>query len=290
MRFWAFVRPQDVNSVLNPTTLPYRSGKMDKLKVNRPKTYLSVVFVPCAAGGGAVARESGRSVEPYDIVTGGDNGYVQLWRRASCIASICIFPNGNVNCLYLLNAKVICGGSNGEVAVLQSTTLQVTKTISVLPPLAPEKNSKNSLMAAEKQAFTIGSKSVTSVGGSQRAQSAGRSRPGTPGSAIGTIRSGGMTPRSSTPSRSHVSSASTSTRTVKSVAPKQAWDGPRDNSYRPPAAIPPGSKASTEVLGIALMTPKVIVFYAPYHNPFSFNMLYLERRRGCRYFMCHRIW
>ena len=80
-------------------------------QVQPPKTYMAVDFAPC-------------SDKTSDIIAGGSNGVVYLFRKGKCIA----FQNtikGGVNCLQVCGDIVCCGGKSGSVICLNIRTLAI---------------------------------------------------------------------------------------------------------------------------------------------------------------------
>lgn len=75
MRIWSFKRPSSsANNALNDSSLVYKAATIGKANVSAPKSYLCCGFIYCED-------------KTYDLVAGGSNGIVYLWRKAIIIGS-----------------------------------------------------------------------------------------------------------------------------------------------------------------------------------------------------------
>jgi hypothetical protein len=75
----------------------------------------------------------------YDLVTGGSNGAVYLW-RGGVVAATCQAFRGKVRCLVVSGDRVYCGGGGGGLRVLDARTLTQLQTFTLLPVEAPLKS------------------------------------------------------------------------------------------------------------------------------------------------------
>lgn len=111
LRFWSFRRPTSVGT--GPSTgasILYKGSFFGKIQVKAPKVYTSCGFI---------ANQD----KSFDIVTGGSNGIVYLWRQGNC-AAFTQAIRGGVNCLQVVGDKVFCGGAKSVMKVLDGRTLE----------------------------------------------------------------------------------------------------------------------------------------------------------------------
>mmetsp|Transcript_3035 Transcript_3035/g.4634 ORF Transcript_3035/g.4634 Transcript_3035/m.4634 type:complete len:1138 (-) Transcript_3035:82-3495(-) len=228
LKFWSFIRPSQSSSRSN-VGFTFRSHWMGRVTVKKPKIFTCSAFVPSSDEGSRVSE-----VPSYDVVTGGDNGYVFLWRKSKCIFAVDAIHNGAVRCLQWIDAHVYCGGSGGSVVVLVRASLEVVAVYSALPCREP-----TTAVHGEPPGFGSRSPRSSATGTGRRPVSAPRGRRLPEGEAA----AGGGRPSSRV---AHIS------RKGGVRGPKKQWDGPRDHKLVN-HTLPSGIKASTDVYSIALI-------------------------------------
>ena len=124
LRLWSFKRP--VTNELGTQQVAQLSSRgaifgtdMSK-QVQAPKVYTCVDFSMCAD-------------KTSDIITGGSNGVVYLFRKGKCIA----FQNaikGGVRCLQVSGDLVCCGGKSGGIVCLNVRTLAINQAFRAAYP------------------------------------------------------------------------------------------------------------------------------------------------------------
>jgi hypothetical protein len=87
--------------------------------VTAPKEYLCCSFVYCED-------------KTFDLVTGGSNGVLYLWRGGAAVASAQVL-RGKVRCLVVNGDRVYCGGGGGVLKVVDARTLSTIQAFSLLP-------------------------------------------------------------------------------------------------------------------------------------------------------------
>lgn len=68
----------------------------------------------------------------YDLVAGGSNGVVYLWRAGVVVATVQAFRS-KVRCMVVNGDRVYCGGGGGNLKVLDARTLSTIQQFSLLP-------------------------------------------------------------------------------------------------------------------------------------------------------------
>lgn len=68
----------------------------------------------------------------YDLVAGGSNGMVYLWRAGVVVAAVQAFRS-KVRCLVVNGDRIYCGGGAGSLKVLDARTLSTIQQFSLLP-------------------------------------------------------------------------------------------------------------------------------------------------------------
>lgn len=114
IKVWSFRRPQvptkDLGGIQDGS-LVSRNLTIGKMNVKPSKTYTCCAFIPCAD-------------KSLDVVAGGSNGYLYLFRKTGCIAATAAI-RGGVLCLQVFGEKVVCGGAGGVVRVCDARTLSI---------------------------------------------------------------------------------------------------------------------------------------------------------------------
>lgn len=134
MRLWSFRRP--VAQPFSPSSLDYiapAAGSSSKSPM--PKIYTCCQFLVIGNPGSA---DSGA-----DLVAGGSNGYVYLFRQGKCIASVGAIKGG-VNCMATLGTILVCGGAGGLLKLLDGRSLSSIATIDVFSSSISGRNVKTS--------------------------------------------------------------------------------------------------------------------------------------------------
>jgi hypothetical protein len=139
LRLWSFRRP---------TTQPFASASLDyiaptvsstgkvssTLSSSPPKVYTCCQFLAV----GSSSSDTGA-----DLVAGGSNGYVYLYRQGKCIAGVGAVKGG-VTCITVLGSVLICGGASGLLKLLDGRTLSSISSIDIYPAATPGRGLKSS--------------------------------------------------------------------------------------------------------------------------------------------------
>lgn len=183
LRFWSFLRPTVNDKGLSTAaSLLYKGGSIHAggsgnkksaqpaavATLTAPKAYTCCDFIPCED-------------KSFDLVTGGSNGQVAIWRRGVAVTAITAW-RGRVQVLIVAGDKVIVGGAAGLIKVLDGRTLSSLKEIrlygdAALPP-APKRPSSAKDVA---KAFARPGSGAATLG--VRPASTGRARPASANSA-----------------------------------------------------------------------------------------------------------
>ena len=138
LKFWSFQRP--VSSSLRGSSLESKKFRLGKLTVEAAKVFTCVEFTSPrntvsrstdSTSNGGRPGSSGRpssttlgvdtSIGLCDVVTGGDNGFLYLWRQGLCVKAVRVIPNeGSLDCLQIHRAAygedlIFCGGSGKQL-------------------------------------------------------------------------------------------------------------------------------------------------------------------------------
>ncbi len=157
LRLWSFRRP--VLSNLGTQEVAQLSsrgaifGTEISKQVQPPKIYQCVDFSLCAD-------------KTSDVVAGGSNGIVYLFRKGLCIA----FQNaikGGVRCLQVTGDVICCGGKAGVVACLNARTLAVLQTFRAAYPVPVTRSLSSSVQASGRAVSTI-ARPVSASSGQQK--------------------------------------------------------------------------------------------------------------------------
>lgn len=139
LRLWSFVRPTGSSAAqldykgLSATTISAKKGSSAASSkaglLGSPKSYTCCDFLACED-------------KTFDLITGGSNGGVYLWRRGNLLATQQLW-RGKVQCLVVHGDKVYVGGAGGLLKVLDGRTLTSLKTCALLGlqalPKAPKR-------------------------------------------------------------------------------------------------------------------------------------------------------
>ena len=195
--------------------------------MEKPKTYTCASFLAPSSSGMAVGN--------CDLVAGGDNGFVFLFRKCMCVAVVDAFHNGVVSSLTVSGGFLMCGGSRGAIVHLDTSTLGVIQTYSALPEDGRGVTPTNILggPSQRSQSASSGSARPSNVSGRRAAfGKLGEEREG----------AGGGT-------RSNPGDIS---RKGRCKGPPSRWEGPRDQK-RVDDSLPVGVRASTDVQGLVVL-------------------------------------
>lgn len=129
LRLWSFVRPGTAsNAKGNPAGLAYKGLAITQSSLKKsaaatpqvaaPKVYTCAEFLACED-------------KTYDVVTGGSNGVVYLWRRGQLVSSQSLWK-GKVSCMVVQEDRVFCGGAGGMIKLLDGRTLATLQVCALL--------------------------------------------------------------------------------------------------------------------------------------------------------------
>lgn len=217
LKFWAFRRP--TNGRHDPTPLLSRPHRMGKVSLDlKPKEFTCAQFVPRS-----------QSSSECDVVVGGSNGFVFVFRGGTCISCLEAFPKGRTRCMRAAPSDhhLFVGGSMGTIAVVCSRTWKILHIYSCLP---------SSKKGSGEVTTDILGKPSSRPSSRQRPSSAGRIRPGGERVAAG----GG------------VGKDARGSRKGGAKGPSSGWSGPGEKKD-PDNALSSGTKASTDVVGLTLI-------------------------------------
>lgn len=174
-----------------------------------------------------------------DLVTGGDNGFVFLFRKSNCVAVVDAFHKGVCASIHVSGPILVCGGSRGGIVQLNSSSLDVMQTFSALPD-----ESRSAKQVGRTDVFGAPMASGRPKSSSGRSSSAPRGRPGT-------AKTDGSRPGAGGGTRSFAGDISGRGK-ARSKGPASQWEGPRDRK-KVDDSLPSGVRASTEVLGLVVL-------------------------------------
>ena len=128
LKFWSFARPKGAAIAASVKCCGAKFGKVNplhidkiivildlKVDITQPKSYLCAAFV----------LSENRSL--FDVVTGGSNGTVYLWRNGNLIANAAVC-RGPLNSVQVYGNNIYCGGAGGIVKVVEARTLSTLRT------------------------------------------------------------------------------------------------------------------------------------------------------------------
>ena len=130
LRFWSLKTPES-SSLGGALTanIQYKVGRIPtKLrdKISTPRSYLCAGFVLSPPGA--------TNVRSYDVVVGGDNGYLFLFRQAQLVAHCAAIKEG-VKSLSVAGTYVVVGGTRGIVKLIDARTLDILSVAETSPML-----------------------------------------------------------------------------------------------------------------------------------------------------------
>ena len=249
LKFWSFRRVQPRGA--EGPNLVVRAYSMGKVTVEPAKAHRCVVILDPAAGG---SRESTwdapapRGSSSLYALTGGDNGGLFMWKAATCVRGAIIVPGGIYSLAAFGGDKVVCGGAQGVVKVVDCRTFAVLQVFSVLTPSrdleAHVGGVAGALSAPASSSATLTSTSSTSTRPTS-ARPASRS-------------SGALGPRPGTAvagSRSGTTLDADTLAVVRktkggAVGPKGTLKTPSQSTQ---STLPAGSRVSSDITGVALV-------------------------------------
>lgn len=127
------------------------------------KAYLCCAFVACED-------------RTFDLVTGGSNGMIYLFRAGTVVATAQAFKS-KVRCLVVGGDRVYCGGGGGMVKILDARTLTVMQSFNLLPLDTPA-SSAAKLSSGLRNGTKIGAGAgLGGIGSANKSSSAAGSRP-----------------------------------------------------------------------------------------------------------------
>jgi WD40 repeat protein len=162
LRIWSFVRPSSSTTNASAATLAYKGLAISQTTLKKktptaappaaaPKTYTCADFIACED-------------KTYDLVTGGSNGVVYLWRRGQLVTTQTLW-RGKVSCLVIQDDRVYCGGAGGMVKLLDGRTLATLQMCALLGLSALPKAQKRPTSAKDvARAFARPSSTSSAAG------------------------------------------------------------------------------------------------------------------------------
>ena len=136
---------------------------MGKSSATAAKAYLCCAFVACED-------------RTFDLVTGGSNGMLYLFRAGTVVAVNQAFKS-KVRCLVVGGDRVYCGGGSGMVKILDARTLTVMQSFNLLPLDTPA-SSAAKLSSGLRNGTKVGAGAgLGGIGSANKSGSASGSRP-----------------------------------------------------------------------------------------------------------------
>lgn len=171
VKFWSFLRP---NSAGYGAGLTSRLHSIGRVSAPQASIYTSVAFITRTT---TTSSSSSRAPQ-YDVVTGGDNGYMYLWRNAACCMAKKTIPDGAVGSIQVVGTRLYVAGAKGCVCIVDGAsfeTLLVLGTSSDTPAVL--KSRPSSAPTAAAGAPTVRANSAGGAIFNSKAPPASRSRP-----------------------------------------------------------------------------------------------------------------
>lgn len=240
VKFWAFKRPTTTRP---QATLLCKAGHYGRnMQSNAPALCLCAAFLDDNYGAECTPN-SGNSVP---VVVGATNGNLYVFALAACMKIVPLFGSAasatsssnsinpraaGVCCIEVLGDKIYCGGSTGDIKIVDANNFSVVRSI-VVSSSASVQVSINSQPSTRSTHSGGGS-----ANGSARPMSAGRNNIFAPNTHGNTPRcKTSAVPISSNPiSGYEVGVAASAKKSVKSASaggafrPKDAWGGPNED-------------------------------------------------------------
>jgi len=254
VKFWAFRRP---TASRPQATLLCKAGHYGtKMQSNAPALCLCAAFLDDTYGA-ECTPSSGNSVP---CVAGAANGNLYVFAMAACMKIVPLFTGANPTstanpratglcCIEVLGDKIYCGGSTGDIKVVDANDFTVVRCITV--------------SSASVSAAINSQPSSRSSIDSARGSGSGSARPKSAGNNIFSSKAGSTPRGNGNPSASSASSnpingaAASSKKPTKSSSnacrPKDAWGGPREDSKT--KGLPTGVMGFPSIVGSCLIRP-----------------------------------
>ena len=167
MKFWSFQRPNKslLKKSYDPSQLlTYRSYNMSKISIEIPKIFTCFDFIPT------------NNLNETQVIVGGNNGAVFLFQQNICIKAMAVIKDG-IYSLISNGNTVICGGNKGLVVIIDSKSLNLLQSYSVLDSISnnPINSNSNQITNRTTDPMSLNSQNVNrsqSVNRTQRPVSA----------------------------------------------------------------------------------------------------------------------
>jgi WD40 repeat protein len=143
IKLWSFRRPVSTGMELGglkEASVQYKELSLNKLSKSGhkpPKVSTCGAFLSCAD-------------KTNDVVVGGSNGSVYLFKKGELIANVAAIKGG-VFTLQVMNDKVICGGSQGIIKLLDGRTLNILVSYSISGSVVETPRGGSVISDAEEQ-------------------------------------------------------------------------------------------------------------------------------------------
>ena len=129
IKFWSFKRP---NRAGLGAMLANRLHSLGKAGAPAARVFTCSAFVPQAFTGNKGPAKSSLE-DQFDVVTGGDNGYLYVWRGAACVVAAQVLSGpGGVTTVTCLGNRLYAGGAKGAVVIVDAATLAPVLTLNAL--------------------------------------------------------------------------------------------------------------------------------------------------------------
>lgn len=122
LRLWSFRRPIETVMTLGglqEASVVYKGLTMGKMNCKPAKIYTCSAYIT------GIDKN-------IDVIVGGSNGLVYLFRLAECVV-FCQAIKGGVSTLQVVGDKVVCGGARGCIKLLDGRTLSTLATCNLAP-------------------------------------------------------------------------------------------------------------------------------------------------------------
>lgn len=147
LRLWSFRRPSNSSETgYIAAGLDYKAPTLGKLKISPPKLYACCGFVPITT---ATASSSSTSADiAQDLIAGGSNGYVYLYRKGECVATSAAIKGG-VKSIAIHGSYAFIGGASSSIKVLDIRTLATMLSVNVASSLVSSLRGTKSTIAKD---------------------------------------------------------------------------------------------------------------------------------------------
>eukprot|EP01035_Chromulina_nebulosa_P020318 gene20318-26374_t len=153
LKFYSFSEPNKFKSgsYNSKDSLVARSYQIDKKKsTDTPKKFLCIEYITRQFGSLTTETPANAIV---DVITGGDNGVLYVWRYGVLYSFNSICRDGSINALSLTDNLIICGLSNGSIVLVDNDKLTTINKFSVVTTPSPTTQANLSAPTTSRRYF-----------------------------------------------------------------------------------------------------------------------------------------